>query len=317
MKRLIFNLFSFSTIIIFLISFIFFLPPTPRSKKSLLFSQIDKDSLLINTPSPRIILVGGSNLSFGINSQTIKDSLNLNPINTGVHASIGLIYMLDHTLDYIKAGDVVVVIPEYSQFFDNFAYGGEELLRTIFDVPSLKKTNKLRFQQIVNILPFLFKYIFTKVKKEEYVIGIPNKYYSRNSFNKYGDVYKHWNMPNEKVIPYNSINLNDQIDKDVVRALLNYQDTLLKRGARMYVSFPSIQESSYKNCESSILLIEKVLRENSFKILGTSERYKFNDSLIFNTPYHLTKNGVDYRTELLIEDFKSYQKSPKNRYDKN
>jgi hypothetical protein len=26
------------------------------------------------------------------------------------------------------------------------------------------------------------------------------------------------------------------------------------------------------------------------------------DSMMFNTPYHLLKTGVDYRTQLLIED---------------
>ncbi|MEA2041760.1 MAG: hypothetical protein U9N85_04330 [Bacteroidota bacterium] len=38
--------------------------------------------------------------------------------------------------------------------------------------------------------------------------------------------------------------------------------------------------------------------------MATPERYKIPASMIFNTPYHLLKIGVDYRTELLIEDIK-------------
>ena len=32
------------------------------------------------------------------------------------------------------------------------------------------------------------------------------------------------------------------------------------------------------------------------------------DKMMFNTPYHLNKNGVDYRTSLLIEDFQKYKR---------
>ena len=52
-----------------------------------------KCQLLEDTPSPRIIFVGGSNLAFGLDSQRIKDSLNINVINYGLHAGIGLKYM--------------------------------------------------------------------------------------------------------------------------------------------------------------------------------------------------------------------------------
>lgn len=54
-----------------------------------------KCQLLEDTPSPRIIFVGGSNLAFGLDSQRIKDSLNINVINYGLHAGIGLKYMID------------------------------------------------------------------------------------------------------------------------------------------------------------------------------------------------------------------------------
>jgi hypothetical protein len=41
------------------------LPTTPRASKSLLISKNNKDYLLKTIPNPRIIFVGGSNLSFG------------------------------------------------------------------------------------------------------------------------------------------------------------------------------------------------------------------------------------------------------------
>ena len=69
------------------------------------------DVRLRNAASPRLILVGGSNLSLGINSQMLKDSLALNPINTGISVGIGLCYMLDNTLKHVRKNDIVVVHP--------------------------------------------------------------------------------------------------------------------------------------------------------------------------------------------------------------
>ena len=72
-----------------------------------------KCQLLEDTPSPRIIFVGGSNLAFGLDSQRIKDSLNINVINYGLHAGIGLKYMIDDISTYARKGDIIVFAPEY------------------------------------------------------------------------------------------------------------------------------------------------------------------------------------------------------------
>jgi hypothetical protein len=39
-------------------------------------------------------------------------------------------------------------------------------------------------------------------------------------------------------------------------------------------------------------------------VMGSPERYVMPETLMFDTPYHLIKKGVDLRTELMIEDIK-------------
>jgi hypothetical protein len=43
-------------------------------------------------------------------------------------------------------------------------------------------------------------------------------------------------------------------------------------------------------------------------ILGSPERYEFPDTLIFNAVYHLTKKGLDLRTNNLIADLRKVLK---------
>ncbi|WP_315817935.1 hypothetical protein [Paraflavitalea speifideaquila] len=233
----------------------------------------------------------------------IKDSLELNPVNTGIHATIGLIYMLDHTREYIREGDIVVVVPEYDQFYGDFALGGEELLRTALDVPSSKEILQLRKQQVVEIISFIPNYIRNKMNPFEYVSFTPDKWYSRTSFNQYGDANAHWNEPTQKVKPYPQ--LKGSFNKTVVTELERFFQLMTDKKTQLFISFPGIQRATFDNSVDQIHQVEKALKESKvFDLLGTPEQYKMPDSLIFNTPYHLIGKGVNWRTELLIIDLR-------------
>ncbi|MGB5593392.1 MAG: hypothetical protein WBM62_05070 [Crocosphaera sp.] len=282
-------------------------PPTPRSSTSLLFAKIEKDTLLKKSPSPRLILVGGSNLSFGINSQMIKDSLGLNPINTGIHASIGLKYMMDDVLDHIRAGDIVVIAPEYEQFYGKTAYGRNELLRIVFDIDR-ESLDSLDFQQWLKILPYFPRFSLSKLKPSEYFfqqssnIGV----YERRAFNQYGDVYVHWNRQPKEVQPAGKGPKNfDESMIRIIKEMTAFREKVLKKGAVLYITFPGFQHSSFENSKDNIFEIERRLIKNDFVLLGSPERYKMPDNMMFDTPYHLNKEGVDLRTQRLIEDLKN------------
>ena len=56
--------------------------------------------------------------------------------------------------------------------------------------------------------------------------------------------------------------------------------------------------------QEAIRKVESEYRKHDFMVLGAPDRYRMHDSLMYDTSYHLNKTGVDYRTELLIEDLK-------------
>lgn len=301
MRKFIFSVFLFLFFIIGFIAIGLLLPTTPRASKSLLMASVEKDSLLIFTKSPRIIFVGGSNSSFGINSKMIKDSLNMNPINTGIHASIGLQYMLKNTLQYVKKGDVVVLIPEYSHFFNDYNCGSEELMRMVFDV-NISKINNLNVYQLINIVPFIPKYALSKFNPMEYFNVSESDVYGVNSFNKYGDAIGHYGKVREKFTPYKKyINPYNPI---VIKKIKEFQREVEKRDAILLVSYPAFQDISFLNCLDNIKRVNKEYEINKFSILGNPKKYMIPNTMMFNTPYHLSKLGVDYRTNLLIEDLK-------------
>lgn len=278
-------------------------PPTPRSATSHLFAKYQMDARLRTVSSPRLILVGGSNISLSINSQIIKDSLNVNPINTGISVNIGLTYMLDNTLRFVRPHDIVVISPEYDQFFDKVALGGEDLVRTVFDV-SPKSLMRLRPRQVLRISPLIPYFALSKLKVREYITDRDSlEIYDRNAFNIYGDNCKHWKLPSQKVDPLQPLDVNS-FDNFVIDLLREFEVSVNQRGAKMFITFPALQEATFSRQIDGIRKVEGELRKAGFSLLGTPERYVVPDSLLFDTPYHLIKKGVDQRTSLLVQDLK-------------
>jgi len=304
MKKFISRVFFFHLTLIVLIIICLLIPVTPRASKSLLMSKIKKDDLLQRIPSPRIIFIGGSNLSFGLNSKIIQESLGLNPINTGVQGSIGLIYMLRNSLKYIKKSDIVVVSSEYEQFYGKVAYGKIALLRTILDTSSYDEIFNLKIKQFKNIIGYVPKYVISKLKPSEYFGFNESSIYGVNSFNEYGDVYTHWKLKQRKFSVSNFF--PGEFNDSVLRELVDFRRKILKRGAVLFITFPGYQETSFKNNIVKIRRVETELKKMAFSLLGTPKRYMMHNSLMFNTPYHLLKKGLDRRTKLLINDLKKY-----------
>ena len=278
-----------------------FLPTTPRASKSLLISKINKDSMLLNTPSPRIIFVGGSNLSFALNSQTIKDSLKRNPINTAIHSNIGIKYMIDNTIKYIQKDDIVVIVPEYTHYYKDLNHGTEELLRSILDI-NIKDIKYLNIYQIVNLIKYIPKYSLSKLDPTEYFNIKESDFYSINSFNQFGDANAHWNEKRKIVEPYDEI--KGEFNLDVLNYIEVFNNTISNKGATLFVSYPCYQETSFDISKIAIQKVQKELLKSTLTIIDSPERYKFSDTLIFNTPYHLTKKGLDFRTNLMLQGIK-------------
>lgn len=295
------KVFTFLIILLSIFLFGFFLPATPRASQALLFGKIKKDSLLQSfSSSPRIILIGGSNLSFGINSKIIKDSLGHNPINTAIHANIGLINMMDNSLPHIQPGDIVIIAPEYQHFYGSYAFGREELLRTIFDV-SPNQWDKLRKEQWLSVNRFIFKYALSKLDPREYFKGKENDIYGVNSFNQYGDVFKHWSLKKKDFLP---TSISGELNSLVIDEICIFRRKVIEKKANCFITFPVLQSLSFEKNINKILEVERELKKRGLPLLGNPERYQLPDSLMFDTPYHPSKKGLDSRTQLLIADLK-------------
>lgn len=280
-----------------------FLPATPRARTSLLFSKIAKDQLLEQVPSPRVLLVGGSNLAYGIDSSQIEEALGLPVIDTAIHVNLGAKYILETTLEEVQEGDIVVVSMEYQQYFGRQMYGGQELQRMVFDVD--RSTMKyLDINQWLNILRYFPEYAVSKITPAEYtferdpILSI----YDWMAFNEYGDAHLHWDRDRVGFRPFYPDNINHKFNPKVIDLYLHFTSEVHKRGAEVFFTYPALQATSFHSLEEQIKLVETQLVQSGIPLLGTPERYRLEDKLFYDTPYHLTREGVERRTNLLVAD---------------
>lgn len=270
--------------------------------ETLLGALPDKHEQLSRLSSPKIIFVGGSNASFGLDTRRIVDTFDMPAYNIGIQASIGLRFIMDDIKKYIQKGDILVLMPEYIQFSQDFSYGQSELVSILFDIYPEGRQHVSPDQWLI-ISKYIPQYAALKLRN---VAGLSvfetPRVYSRNSFNEFGDAYIHWDLKNETFSPDKSAPYQEKLDKEVFQFIAKFSADIGSLGATMVVLPPAYQQTSFQNNERYIKQIETAFREINLPMLGGTARYKFPDSLMFDSPSHLNRKGVALRTSIAIED---------------
>ena len=272
--------------------------PNNNAIRSVDYSIIAKHKNLQNAKSPKLILTGGSNVLFGFNSKIISDNLHIPVINHSIHAGYGLKYIIEDVIPFAKAGDIIVLSPEYSHFIGTNYLGKEPLLFSLTAKPENLK--HISINQIFNVAEFIPKFSFDRMKSFIYNLvkgSIAELDYSKDygefSINEFGDHYTHWNKKPTELKIYN---FNGEVNIDVIRFLEEKNQELKNKGVKLIISYPSLCLSTYSLNEATINNIHKHLLSSSLSVIDTPLAYSFKDSLFYDSSYHLTGAGVIKRS---------------------
>ena len=305
MKKFLIKIFILLISLIAGIVVIIFLP-LPANSYDL--AIIDKHRILANTKSTKIVLAGGSNLAFGIDSAEIKEKFNISVLNTGVHAGFGLGRMLDDISRFLHTGDVLLIIPEYSHFTS--AWNGESVAyELIFDA----RQYRLLWSPYYGLPSGLSQYLSMKYDILTQTVIQPIKQintqnenplaYSRNGFNEYGDYVKHLGMENQPFVSYESAGI---LNQSYLNNFFRLVDTLTKRGITVMLSYPCYEEQSFHNSAALIQELDTLFRaKENLQVISTPASYCYPTEYFYDTIYHLNKEGRALRTQQLIQDLQA------------
>ncbi len=304
MKKLLIKIMVFITLNTFI--FIFFVFLVPAGETHYVASIIDKHHVLQSAESPKIILAGGSCVSFGVDSIRIRNELQRDVVNMGLHFGFRLRFMLREIEPAIQKDDIVVLMPEYDHFFVKNLDGNQVLFRTLkYDARFLRYFHVKNYLALLKFLPDTIQVNWREWINPRAQIWDRARGYHRYCFNWLGDSVGHLDKP-PRVDLIGNLVIPEQVEafNAVAVELLNsFYARATAKGANVFLTFPAVPTSH----------VGQVMRERLsllFAWLQESCEIPFMDSPLdmiyplecfYDTIYHLSQKGRIRRTEKIIE----------------
>ena len=86
---------------------------------------------LYATEGEKIVIIGGSSVSFGVDAELLEETLGRPVINFGLYATLGTKAMMDFSLDAIGEGDIVILAPEMNAQTFSLYYNAEAMWQAV------------------------------------------------------------------------------------------------------------------------------------------------------------------------------------------
>lgn len=265
----------------------------------------DKHARLSSIKEEKIVLIGGSNLAFGINSAQLEEYIEMPVVNYGLYATIGTKAMLDMSVSYINKGDIVVICPETEKQTYSLYYNAHSMWQALdCDLSMLKDVGFSNLGKLIAVLPDFAaeKRDFIRNNTKPSSSGI----YAESSFNEYGDieVERQYNeMPENYDTSMPVYLTTDLLDKEFFDYLNKYAAKCKLRGAKVYFGFSPINADAVVSSDEEKDEFYKALeKELDFPLLSDINDYILDSAFFYDTNFHLNSCGALQRTSLLADD---------------
>jgi hypothetical protein len=271
----------------------------------------DKARLLETTPPPRVLLVGGSSLAFGVNSAAIARVFGRPVVNLGLHAGLGLELMLSQAERALGPGDLVVVSPEYVILGEGLPLDSITVWQQVATVPGSVRDLPLSAwprllddglmlpRQRLNALWDYSRY------------GRPGSLYWREGFNSQGDFVGHLEKGTQEAGGQRVGVPTVEAAGDACERLARFARFARARGAEVVVTPPPIPEDDRElQAEARARLWQAVGQRAGLTVI---EDAVIPRALFFDSGYHLAREGRRRRTAAIVRGVRESGLAPGHR----
>jgi hypothetical protein len=298
-----------------LLAVVYFVP----EQNDYALATVLKHERLADSPGRRLVLVGGSNLAFGVDSGIIERDTGLTPVNMGMNGYFGVRYMLEEIKPELRAGDVVAIAFEWDNYFKPIEGDPADLLMVVKANPSAVAylTWKQRARILLRAIPYVAQQKVLRLMGQglEAVrdaargggetndsVAIVNQIERADAFTPAGDLTSHLNTP----WPYEreqGIDLTGEgIDPEVIGHIQAFAREMEARGVTVVVSYTPVLRAFYEQHAGVIGEVHRRMNANGVIAPRAPSDYVYDESVFFDTVYHLNAAGRGPRTEQLVGD---------------
>lgn len=269
---------------------------SPKIYNSYLSSINNKHKRIEELKTPKIILMGGSNIAFGINSEKIQNEFSVPVVNLGIHAGLGLEFLVNELKEMIQEKDVVLLSIEYFMNKDG-QYDLKNHIQQSY--PNAANYYQKNIKKEIQLHIKNTRKNLKRLNQKESDAAI-DPVYSTQSFNEYGDVVGHHDQ-----IPPKEINDRLMFSYrywEGIAILNDFHIYAKSKNVNVFFIFPNYPTSEYKKNEVVFSKLQNdIIKDLTIEVIGTPYDFLYSDALFYDTVYHLKKEGRELRTNKLIE----------------
>lgn len=270
---------------------------------------------LYDTEGKKLVIVGGSNVAFGLDGALLEETLagmghHYTVCPFGLYAAVGTSAMLDLSADALGEGDVVVLAVEPGSQTMSTYFGAMAFWKCTEEAPEmLQKMSGDKASALVgNYVPYLQERISI------YVGGNPpvaEGVYARSSFNDRCDLIyeRSGNIMNVGYDTGSPIDLGSvTIAEDFAQQVNDYCAKAAANGARVVMSFSPMNRSAMRNNTPETVNAYFTACNETFDcpIISDPNDYILPSGWFYDTNVHLNDAGAQLRTYRLAEDLLVY-----------
>ncbi len=278
-----------------------------------------KEEIAGSLPSPRLLIVGGSNVLYGITARRIEEATGLPTVNFGTHGALSLDYLLEKTRAVARPGDIVLLVPEYELYVQND-------VNTVFsdyvlgaDPGYLWKLPVRSFAQWVLSASWgrtMERLLGSERRRDE--LGKRVNAELESKFNDRGDRISNFeaqqgdfNRENVAALtPLSSIEGEEWLYRGPAwDVIARFVDWCRANDVEVLASFPNtieFDEYDREKLERLTGAITGGYAESDVPVLGSAEEFMYPSEDFFDSIYHLDREASRVRTDRMIDLLEPY-----------
>lgn len=285
---------------------------TPPVYSDTFYGALDeKYERLTSIEEDKIIIVGGSSVAFGIDSELMEKTLGRPVVNFGLYAAIGTKAMLDLSRAGVEEGDIVVLAPELDAQTLSMYFSSKNFIMSLDDDYSMLRY--VRGDNKLSLIGAAWDHAINKVKYLREGAPDPEGIYNIDSFNEYLDIAMGMRQENIMPLYYDPtavISLEpEMLSSEFAEYINEYIEFCESKGATVYFSFAPINELAVEDASAEKLtaFTDSLKSRIDCNFISILDSYIMEPGYFYDTNYHLNDAGVVKRCAQLCQDISLFE----------
>jgi hypothetical protein len=284
-----------------------------------------KQELARATSPPRLLLVGGSGLLFGVSAREIERQTGCRTLNLGTHVALGTPYILAKARNVAQPGDTILLILEYELYVSSGAIkrtGADSVWLDYLvardpayfhQAPLSEQWNIFMLTPIAR-LKIALKNLLNPGRYPTHITG--GGVYNSDNINPWGDQTHH--PRGAAHLDLNRAETSQTLSKFPPQpagfpAVASFCQWAAANHIRVLASYPNIVDGPRLRTPAAKQAAGRIA--GFFSDLGVPVIGDYTDAILppgqfFDTVYHLDEEAALARTQRLIEKLRPYLETP-------